>query len=98
MNQKGCVKTQCCYITLLIVVEGAKTPAKMLTHFHRAWADSRKLNQCPAGAWVRGDPAGAYSAEEAPRATRGKRSAWNENQQSNLIEPSKKKKGKPHLP
>jgi hypothetical protein len=28
--------------TLLIGVEGAKTPPKMLTHFHRAWADSRK--------------------------------------------------------
>ncbi|MEH7442886.1 hypothetical protein V7201_11330 [Bacillus sp. JJ1122] len=28
---------------LLIVVEGAKTPPKMLTHFHRVWADSRKL-------------------------------------------------------
>ena len=27
----------------LIGVEGAKTPPKMLTHFHRAWEDSRKL-------------------------------------------------------
>jgi hypothetical protein len=28
--------------TLLIGVEGAQTPPKMLTHFHRAWAGSRK--------------------------------------------------------
>jgi hypothetical protein len=28
---------------LLIGVEGAKTPPKMLTHFHRAWAGSREL-------------------------------------------------------
>jgi hypothetical protein len=26
---------------LFIAVEGAQTPPKMLTHFHRAWADSR---------------------------------------------------------
>jgi hypothetical protein len=45
----GSVKAQCCYLTLLIVVEGEKTPPKMLTHFHRACAGSRKPNQCPAG-------------------------------------------------
>ncbi|MBB6443507.1 hypothetical protein HNR53_000095 [Bacillus benzoevorans] len=33
----------------MIGVEGTKTPPKMLAHFHRAWADSRKLIQCPAG-------------------------------------------------
>jgi hypothetical protein len=33
----------------LIEVEGAKTPSKMLMHFHRAWAGSGKLNQSPAG-------------------------------------------------
>ena len=37
----------------------------------------------PAGVRGRGDPAGAKSAEEAPRNARGKRSAWNGNQQSN---------------
>jgi hypothetical protein len=57
--------------------------SKMLSHFLRAWADSRKLNQCPAGERGRGDPAGT-SAEEAPRYARGKRSAWNGNQQPNL--------------
>ncbi len=49
--------------TLLIGVEGAKTPA---------------------GVRGRGDPAGAKSAEEAPRNARGKRSAWNGNQQSRI--------------
>jgi hypothetical protein len=29
------------FLALLIGVEGAKTPPKMLTHFHRAWADSK---------------------------------------------------------
>ncbi|WP_155928426.1 hypothetical protein [Bacillus sp. UNC41MFS5] len=47
--------------TLMIGVEGAKTPA---------------------GVRGRGDPAGAKSAEEAPRHARGKRSAWNGNQQT----------------
>jgi hypothetical protein len=34
----------------------------------------------PAGVRGRGDPAGAKSAEEAPRNARGKRSAWSGNQ------------------
>jgi hypothetical protein len=34
-----------------------------------------------------GDPGGAESAEEAPPTARGKRSAWNENQQLSLTEP-----------
>ena len=38
----------------------------------------------PAGVRGRGDPAGAKSAEEAPRNARGKRSAWNGNQQTSL--------------
>jgi hypothetical protein len=36
----------------------------------------------PAGVRDRGDPAGAKSAEEAPRHARGKRSAWSANQQT----------------
>jgi hypothetical protein len=40
----------------------------------------------PVGVWFRGDPAGA-SAEEAPRNTHGKRSAWSGNQQASLTEP-----------
>jgi len=56
--------------TLLIGVEGAKTPAGV-----RGW----------------GDPAGAESAEEAPRNARGKRSAWNGNQQTSLTQPYFKK-------
>ncbi|MCM3117787.1 hypothetical protein M3610_21270 [Neobacillus sp. MER 74] len=45
----------------------------------------------PAGVRGRGDPAGAESAEEAPRNARGKRSAWNANQQTSLTQ--KKIKG-----
>ena len=52
--------------TLLIGVEGTKTPA---------------------GVRGRGDPAGAKSAEEALRHARGKRSAWNGNQQTSLTQP-----------
>jgi hypothetical protein len=59
----GSVKAQCWFLTLLIVVEGEKTPPKMLTHFHRAWADSRKLNPYPAGAWSGDTP----QALKAPR-------------------------------
>ena len=40
----------------------------------------------PAGGRGWGDPTGAC-AEEAPRAARGKRSAWSGNQQSRLTEP-----------
>jgi uncharacterized protein YjbK len=40
----------------------------MLSHFLRAWADSGKLNQCPAGVRGWGDPAVAKGDEEAPRA------------------------------
>ncbi|WP_156183114.1 hypothetical protein [Mesobacillus campisalis] len=40
----------------------------------------------PAGARVREDPTGATGAEEASRAARGKRSACNGNQQSNLLQ------------
>ncbi|MFB5197580.1 hypothetical protein ACE198_22175 [Neobacillus sp. KR4-4] len=57
------------FCTLLIGVEGTKTPA---------------------GVRGRGDPAGAKSAEEAPRHARGKRSAWNGNQQTILTQPSVK--------
>ncbi|MDP4169430.1 MAG: hypothetical protein Q8906_02395 [Bacillota bacterium] len=39
----------------------------------------------PAGARDWGDPAGAESAEEAPRHARGKRSAWSANQQTCLM-------------
>ncbi|MCM3118049.1 hypothetical protein M3610_22710 [Neobacillus sp. MER 74] len=42
----------------------------------------------PAGVRGRGDPAGAESAEEAPRNARGKRSAWNGNQQTSLTQPN----------
>jgi hypothetical protein len=56
------------FLTLLIGVEGAKTPA---------------------GVRGRGDPAGAKSAEEAPRHARGKRSTWSANQQTNLTQPFK---------
>jgi hypothetical protein len=52
----------------------------MLSHFLRAWADSRKQIQCPAGVRGRGDPAGAKGAEEAPRNAR----AWSGNQQTSL--------------
>jgi hypothetical protein len=45
----------------------------------------------PAGGRGRGDPAGALSAEEAPRTARGKRSAWSGNQQPSLTEPKIKK-------
>ncbi|MEH7441001.1 hypothetical protein V7201_01585 [Bacillus sp. JJ1122] len=55
----------------MIVVEGTKTPPKMLTHFHRAWAGSRKQ----------------INVLRAQRQPRGKRSAWNENQQPCLTEP-----------
>jgi hypothetical protein len=54
---------------LLTFVPGAQTPPKMLTHFHRAWAGSGKLNQSPAG---------------SPVQPRGKRSAWNGNHQTNF--------------
>jgi hypothetical protein len=57
------------FLTLLIGVEGAKTPA---------------------GVRGRGDPTGAYGAEEAPRHARGKRSTWSANQQINLTQPFKK--------
>ncbi|MEH7155382.1 hypothetical protein V7121_03865 [Neobacillus drentensis] len=48
----------------------------------------------PAGGRGRGDPAGARSDEEAPRTARGKRSAWNGNQQALL----KKNPTNPNLP
>jgi hypothetical protein len=41
----------------------------------------------PVGVWFRGDPAGAFLAEEARRNTHGKRSAWSGNQQKILTEP-----------
>jgi hypothetical protein len=44
--------------------------SKMLSHFLRAWADSRKLNQCPAGVRGWGDPREAEGDEEAPRHAR----------------------------
>ncbi|MBT2684045.1 hypothetical protein [Bacillus sp. ISL-37] len=43
------------------------------------------------GAWVRGDPTGAESTEEAPRSSHGKRSDWNGNQQPTLTQPKYKK-------
>jgi hypothetical protein len=46
--------------------------SKMLSHFLRAWADSRKLIQCPAGLRVWGRPRTHFSAKEAPRNARGK--------------------------
>ena len=45
----------------------------------------------PAGVRGRGDPAGAKSAEEAPRNARGMRSAWSGNQQACLTEKLYKK-------
>jgi len=51
----------------LIEVEGAKTPPKMLTHFHRAWAGSRELTQCPAGLASQCETPQACNAEEARR-------------------------------
>jgi len=45
----------------------------------------------PAGVRGRGDPTGAKSAEEAPRHARGKRSAWNGNQQTSLTQHKNKK-------
>ncbi|CAH2717410.1 hypothetical protein BACCIP111895_04602 [Neobacillus rhizosphaerae] len=45
----------------------------------------------PAGVRDRGDPAGAGSAEEAHRTARGKRSAWNGNQLTSLMQQNKKK-------
>ena len=62
-------KFRLCNRTLLIGVEGTKTPAG-----GRGW----------------GDPTGAC-AEEAPRAARGKRSAWNGNQHPNSIQPKFKR-------
>jgi hypothetical protein len=43
------------------------------------------------GSMGQGESASDKSAEEAPRGTRGKQSAWNENQQPNLTEASHKK-------
>jgi hypothetical protein len=40
--------------------------SKMLSHFLHAWADSRKLIQCPAGLRVWGDPAGALAPRRLP--------------------------------
>jgi hypothetical protein len=51
---------------LLIVVEGAKTPPKMLTHFHRAWASSRMPINVLRDEQVIGRPRRRVSAEEAP--------------------------------
>ncbi|WP_170169214.1 hypothetical protein [Mesobacillus subterraneus] len=42
-----------------IVAEGTETPPKMLTHFHRAWAGSRKSLNVLREKRVLGDPAGA---------------------------------------
>jgi len=53
---------------LLIGVEGAKTPPKMLTHFHRAWADSRKLFKVLRDQRPRWDPAGAKRRGGSPDA------------------------------
>jgi hypothetical protein len=44
------------YQVQLIEVEGAQTPPKMLTHFHRAWANSKKPIQSPAGCTGQGRP------------------------------------------
>ena len=49
-----------------------------------------KGTKTPAGVRDRGDPAGAKSAEEAPRHARGKRSAWNGKQQTCLTQPKLK--------
>jgi hypothetical protein len=89
---KALLKLKVDFYSLLIVVEGAKTPPKMLTHFHRAWAGSGKLNQCPAGAAGQVRPRRS-EATEAQRQPRGKRSAWNENQQLCLTELFTKKRG-----
>ena len=46
-----------------------------------------EVAKTPAGVRGRGDPAGAESAEEAPRHARGKRSDWSGNQQTFLTQP-----------
>jgi hypothetical protein len=64
----GCVK-QNCYFATVDWSGSREDSSKMLSHFLRAWADSRKPNQRPAGVRGWGDPAGA-SAEETPRHAR----------------------------
>ncbi|MDQ6596943.1 hypothetical protein [Bacillus salipaludis] len=55
---------------------------KMLTHFLRAWADSRKQFSVLLGVRDRGDPQ-ERSDEDAPRTA----CAWSGNQQPSLTEP-----------
>ncbi|WP_222127322.1 hypothetical protein [Bacillus sp. X1(2014)] len=59
----------------------------MLSHFLRAWAESRKQIQCPAGGRGRGDPAGAKRRGGSPARPRTAR-AWNGNQQTSLTQPN----------
>ncbi|MCM3663140.1 hypothetical protein M3204_01905 [Mesobacillus subterraneus] len=91
MSKAGKVSIAC--ITIFSAPKGCPKHAIGLFFENRLWYSSTlsldalligvEGAKTPAGAWVRGDPTGAC-AEEAPRATRGKRSAWNGNQQDNL--------------
>ena len=52
--------------SMLIGAEGGEDSSKMLSHFLRAWADSRMQIQSPAGVRGRGDPAGAKRRGGSP--------------------------------
>jgi len=62
------------FVTLLICAEGARLLENAIA-FSSCVGGFRDVNQCPAGGRDRGDPAGAFSAEEASRTACGKRSA-----------------------
>jgi hypothetical protein len=68
----------------LIGAEGGEDSSKMLSHFLRAWADSRMQIQSPAGVRDRGDSAGA-SAKVLPGTPAESEAAWSGNQQTNYI-------------
>jgi hypothetical protein len=60
------------FATMLIGAEGARLLENAIA-FPSCVGGFKDVIQCPAGVRGRGDPAGAGSAEEAPRTARGKR-------------------------
>jgi hypothetical protein len=72
--------------TELIGAEGTKTPRKCYRIFFvRGQIQGSKSMSC--GRTGLGRPHRRFSAEEAPRTARGKRSAWSANQRTILTQP-----------
>ena len=72
---------------MLIGAEGGEDSSKMLSHFLRAWADSRMQIQSPAGVRGRGDPTGANAPRRLPGTPAESEAAWSGNQYSRLTQP-----------